>query len=110
MLHLTVLEALYIYDSEHMDLTGGDTHDLDLRLQILVIETLPKLEVLPKWLIGSANTLKQLFINNCLNFEGIAKVYANFEITSYIGDHWLKWVIISTRGDSSYENIKKTKD
>ncbi|KAG6692064.1 hypothetical protein I3842_10G094500 [Carya illinoinensis] len=73
--HLTVLESLYIVDCKEMDLTGGgrggDAQDLNLKLQILCIEKLPKLEVLPEWLLGSANTLKYLHIEGCGNLKAL---------------------------------------
>ncbi|KAG6692104.1 hypothetical protein I3842_10G096000 [Carya illinoinensis] len=60
--HLTALESLYI---------AHYAQDLDLRLQILGIKWLPKLEVLPEWLLGSANTLKNLDIEACENLKAL---------------------------------------
>ncbi|XP_041028147.1 putative disease resistance protein RGA4 isoform X2 [Juglans microcarpa x Juglans regia] len=70
--HLKALESLYICDCEEIDLTGGgegDAQDLNLRLQFLYIENLSKLEILPEWLLGSANTLKELRIMGCENLK-----------------------------------------
>ncbi|KAG2684875.1 hypothetical protein I3760_10G096100 [Carya illinoinensis] len=72
--HLTALESLYIAHCKEIDLTEGgegDAQDLDLRLQILGIKWLPKLEVLPEWLLGSANTLKHLDIEACENLKAL---------------------------------------
>ncbi|KAF5472403.1 hypothetical protein F2P56_009124 [Juglans regia] len=73
--HLKALESLCICDCEEIDLTGGggggDVQDLNLRLQILYIINLPKLEILPEWLLGSANTLKELHINGCENLNAL---------------------------------------
>ncbi|XP_035543119.1 putative disease resistance protein RGA3 [Juglans regia] len=72
--HLKALESLYICDCEEIDLTGGgggDAQDLNLRLQILYITNLPKLEILPEWLLGSANTLKHLHIEQCENLKAL---------------------------------------
>ena len=51
--HLTALETLMIADCKELSLTemeGEDNQDLKLSLQNLMIEGLPKLEVLPQWL------------------------------------------------------------
>ncbi|KAG6639396.1 hypothetical protein CIPAW_10G097000 [Carya illinoinensis] len=72
--HLTALESLYIAYCKEIDLTEGgegDAQDLDLRLQILGIKWLPKLEVLPERLLGSANTLKHLDIEACENLKAL---------------------------------------
>ncbi|KAG6639441.1 hypothetical protein CIPAW_10G100600 [Carya illinoinensis] len=71
--HLTSLESLYINYCNEMDLTGGgeDAQDFNLRLQILEIEGLPKVEVLPEWLLGSTNTLKELYIKWCGNLKAL---------------------------------------
>ncbi|KAF5472415.1 hypothetical protein F2P56_009135 [Juglans regia] len=69
--HLTTLESLYIVYCLEMDLTGGerDAQDLNLRLKSLHIKALPKLEILPEWLLRSANTLKHLRIKECENLK-----------------------------------------
>ncbi|KAF5472407.1 hypothetical protein F2P56_009127 [Juglans regia] len=72
--HLTALEILYISDCKEMDLKeggGGDALDLNLRLQILDIRRLPKLEVLPEWLLEFADTLRHLHINECENLKAL---------------------------------------
>ncbi|XP_042946162.1 uncharacterized protein LOC122279541 [Carya illinoinensis] len=71
--HLTALKSLVINYFQEMDLTGGgeDANDLNLRLQFLHIEELPKSEVLPEWLLGFANTLKRLTIIGCINLKAL---------------------------------------
>ena len=50
---------------------GEDNQDLKFSLQKLLIKGLPKLEVLPQWLQGSANTLQQLWIGQCENLKAL---------------------------------------
>ncbi|KAK4580609.1 hypothetical protein RGQ29_024305 [Quercus rubra] len=72
--HLTALETLTIMDCKELSLTemeGEDNQDLKLSLQKLKIGGLPKLEVLPQWLQGSANTLQQLWIGECENLKAL---------------------------------------
>ena len=70
--HLTALEILYIGDCEELSLTNKEENqDLKLSLRLLMIEKLPKLEVLPQWLQASANTLQHLEIGNCYNFTAL---------------------------------------
>ncbi|KAF3957618.1 hypothetical protein CMV_017387 [Castanea mollissima] len=72
--HLTALETLTIIDCEElslMEMEGEDNQDLQLSLQNLIIEGLPKLEVLPQWLQGSTNTLQRLYIEDCCNFTAL---------------------------------------
>ncbi|XP_050245841.1 putative disease resistance protein RGA1 [Quercus robur] len=72
--HLTALETLGIGDCIElslMEMEGEDNQDLKLSLQNLMIEGLPKLEVLPQWLQGSANTLQQLLIGECENLKAL---------------------------------------
>ncbi|KAL4607894.1 hypothetical protein ACB092_09G208500 [Castanea dentata] len=72
--HLTALETLAIMDCEELSLTemeGEDNQDLKLSLQKLLIKGLPKLEVLPQWLQGSANTLQLLWIEECENLKAL---------------------------------------
>ncbi|KAM4091893.1 hypothetical protein ACJW30_09G170900 [Castanea mollissima] len=72
--HLTALETLTIMDCEElslMEMEGEDNQDLKLSLQNLIIKGLPKLEVLPQWLQGSANTLQQLWIGECENLKAL---------------------------------------
>ena len=69
MQDLTALRELKIYNCEELSLTEEEENqDLKLSLQMLVINCLPKLEVLPQWLKGSANTLQHLEIDDCHNF------------------------------------------
>ncbi|KAG6692369.1 hypothetical protein I3842_10G111500 [Carya illinoinensis] len=88
ILHLTTLEILYNNECEEVDLKGGDTQDFNLRLQILHIEELPKLVVLPEWLLGSANALRHLLISDCENLKALPewlptlKSLQTLEITS----------------------------
>ncbi|KAM3691139.1 hypothetical protein ACJW31_09G172800 [Castanea mollissima] len=69
--HLTALETLIIRDCKElslMEVAGEeDNQDLKLSLQNLMFFRLPKLEVLPQWLQGSANTLQLLWIGGCEN-------------------------------------------
>ncbi|KAM3739025.1 hypothetical protein ACB098_09G174800 [Castanea mollissima] len=70
--HLTSLETLIIMDCKElslMEVEGEDNQDLKLSLQKLMIVGLPKLEVLPQWLQGSANTLQLLLIKECENLK-----------------------------------------
>uniref|UniRef100_A0A7N2M2K2 Uncharacterized protein n=1 Tax=Quercus lobata TaxID=97700 RepID=A0A7N2M2K2_QUELO len=70
--HLTTLETLYIGDCEELSLTDKEENqDLKLSLRLLMIEKLPKLEVLPQWLQASANTLQHLVIEDCCNFTAL---------------------------------------
>ncbi|GLT71787.1 hypothetical protein SLA2020_437820 [Shorea laevis] len=48
-----------------------DNRDLKLSLQKLKIEHLPKLQVLPQWLQGSASNLQFLSIEDCGNFMAL---------------------------------------
>nr|POE85033.1 hypothetical protein CFP56_40519 [Quercus suber] len=72
--HLTALGTLIIGDCEElslMEMEGEDNQDLKLSLQKLIITDLPKLEVLPQWLRGSANTLQLLLIVECENLNAL---------------------------------------
>ncbi|XP_065616174.1 disease resistance protein RGA2-like [Quercus suber] len=70
--HLTSLENLMIENCEELSLTDKEENqDLKLSLRLLVIENLPKLEVLPQWLQASANTLQHLKIEDCCNFTAL---------------------------------------
>nr|XP_023929467.1 putative disease resistance protein RGA3 [Quercus suber] len=73
--HLTALETLIIRDCKELSLMEGageeDNQDLKLSLQNLMFFRLPKLEVLPQWLQGSANTLQLLWIGGCENFTAL---------------------------------------
>ena len=74
--YLTALESLMIGDCTElslmeMEMEGEDNQDLKLSLQKLIIIGLPKLEVLPQWLQGSANTLQQLVIQECENLKDL---------------------------------------
>ncbi|XP_059463050.1 putative disease resistance protein RGA3 isoform X2 [Corylus avellana] len=71
--HLTALESLLINKCPKLSLMGGekDNQDLKLSLRTLVISDLPKLEILPQWLRGSANTLQFLRIEDCENFTAL---------------------------------------
>uniref|UniRef100_A0A7N2M0G3 Uncharacterized protein n=1 Tax=Quercus lobata TaxID=97700 RepID=A0A7N2M0G3_QUELO len=74
--HLTALETLMIRDCEELSLMereGEDNRDLKLSLQKLLIGRLPKLEVLPQWLQGSANTLQLLWIQECENLKALSE-------------------------------------
>nr|XP_023902096.1 putative disease resistance protein RGA1 [Quercus suber] len=72
--HLTALKTLIILECEElslMEMEGEDNQDLKLSLQNLIIMGLPKLEVLPQWLQGSANTLQLLRIVECENLKAL---------------------------------------
>ena len=70
--HLTALKNLMIRDCEELRLTDEEENqDLKLSLRLLMIEKLPKLEVLPQWLQASANTLQHLKIEDCCNFTAL---------------------------------------
>ncbi|KAM3691137.1 hypothetical protein ACJW31_09G172600 [Castanea mollissima] len=73
--HLTALETLIIRDCKElslMEVAGEeDNQDLKLSLQNLMFFRLPKLEVLPQWLQGSANTLQLLWIGGCENLTAL---------------------------------------
>ncbi|XP_023891714.2 disease resistance protein RGA2-like [Quercus suber] len=72
--HLTALETLAIINCKElslMEMEGEDNQDLKLSLQKLIIGGLPRLEVLPQWLQGSANTLQLLWIQECENLKAL---------------------------------------
>ncbi|XP_030926884.1 putative disease resistance protein RGA1 [Quercus lobata] len=73
--HLTALETLIIRDCKElslMEVAGEeDNQDLKLSLQNLMFFRLPKLEVLPQWLQGFANTLQLLWIGGCENLTAL---------------------------------------
>ncbi|KAM3691144.1 hypothetical protein ACJW31_09G173300 [Castanea mollissima] len=73
--HLTALETLIIRDCKElslMEVAGEEENqDLKLSLQNLMFFHLPKLEVLPQWLQGSANTLQLLWIGGCENLMAL---------------------------------------
>ena len=75
MKHLTALETLIIRDCKElslMEVAGEeDNQDLKLSLQNLMLFCLPKLEVFPQWLQGSANTLQLLWIGGCENLTAL---------------------------------------
>ena len=74
--HLTALKNLQIVDCEElnlMEMEGEDNQYLKLSLQNLIISSLPKLEVFPQQLQGSANTLRQLLIQECENLIALPK-------------------------------------
>ncbi|XP_030927745.1 putative disease resistance protein RGA1 [Quercus lobata] len=74
--HLTALENLTILDCKElslMEMEGEDNQDLNLSLQNLIIGGLPKLEVLPQWLQGSANTLQVILIGECENLKALSE-------------------------------------
>ena len=56
-----------------MEMEGEVNQDLKLSLQNLIISSLPKLEVFPQQLQGSANTLQQLLIQECENLIALPK-------------------------------------
>uniref|UniRef100_A0A2N9IH49 Uncharacterized protein n=1 Tax=Fagus sylvatica TaxID=28930 RepID=A0A2N9IH49_FAGSY len=67
--HLTALEVLWIQNCKELSFTEEEGNEnLKLSLRTLKIVKLPKLEVLPQWLQGSANTLQHLEIVNGHNF------------------------------------------
>lgn len=63
--YITTLEILLIQSCEQLYLTEGE-EDLDVKfsLQALSFVDLPQLEVLPRWIEGSTNTLKELKKND----------------------------------------------
>ena len=68
--HLTALETLIIRNCKVLCLTEGkDSQDLKLSLRKLVVKGVQKLEVLPQWLQGSADTLQFLQVEHCDNFK-----------------------------------------
>jgi hypothetical protein len=72
--HLTALETLVIKSCEVLSLPEGeDSWDLKLNLRKVVIEYLPRLEVLPQWFKGSANTLQYMRISKCPNLKALPK-------------------------------------
>ena len=78
--HPLALETLVIMNCKSLDLglgnRNGEKED-DIRgfgsLRILMLYELPKLEILPKWLIQglTSNTLLSLFINRCDNHKAL---------------------------------------
>jgi Leucine-rich repeat (LRR) protein len=70
--HLTAVETLIIENCRELSLAGGeDNWNLKLNLRKLKILGLPKLEVLPQWLKGSADTLQFLSIGDCQNLMAL---------------------------------------
>ena len=78
--HLPALETLVIMDCKSLDLGVGNKNgekEDDIRgfgsLRILILSELPKLEILPWWLIQgpTSNTLLGLFIESCDNFRAL---------------------------------------
>ncbi|KAK4580612.1 hypothetical protein RGQ29_024308 [Quercus rubra] len=75
--HLTALKNLQIMDCEElnlMEMEGEDNQDLKkgpTSLRKFIITRLSKLEVLPQWLQGSANTLQLLGIGHCENLKAL---------------------------------------
>ncbi|OWM67242.1 disease resistance protein RGA2-like [Punica granatum] len=66
------LENLWIGNCENLKLSdeeGNQTSNIRLKLRSLVLFRLPKLVSLPKWLEGSATTLRRLVIEDCPNFR-----------------------------------------
>ncbi|XP_059456678.1 putative disease resistance protein RGA4 [Corylus avellana] len=69
---LTTVETLIVENCKELSLTGGeDGRNLKLSLRKLKILDLPKLEVLPEWLKGSADTLQFLSIRDCPNLMAL---------------------------------------
>ncbi|KAB1222265.1 putative disease resistance protein RGA4 [Morella rubra] len=69
-----------IKSCEELYLSKGEEHpDVKFSLQGLVFSNLPQLEVLPRWLQGSANTLKELVIKDCQNFEVLPEWLPNLK-------------------------------
>ena len=72
MQDLTALREIQIRNCEKLSLTDKEENqNLKLSIRLLMIEKLPKLEVLPQWLQSSANTLQHLEIGNCYNFTAL---------------------------------------
>ncbi|XP_059462679.1 putative disease resistance protein RGA4 [Corylus avellana] len=70
--HLSALETLTIARCSLLSLLEEkDNRDIKLSLKKLEIFHLPKLEVLPQWLHGCANTLQYLCISHCDNFMAL---------------------------------------
>jgi len=64
------LQVLVIIKCNKLELSMGLSNEiLDLRLKLLVLEELPSLVTLPRWLQGSANSLQSLIIMDCMNLE-----------------------------------------
>jgi len=79
--HLTALEYLAIYHCPMLSLMGGEDHNQDLKLSLrsLFIANLPKLEFLPLWIQGYANTLQHLEIEDCKNFKALPEWLPTFK-------------------------------
>ena len=78
--HLTALEDLVIYECEKLSLMEiKDNQDLKLSLRNLLIINLPKLEVFPQWIQGSANSLQHLHIEDCVNFMAFPEPLSTFK-------------------------------
>jgi hypothetical protein len=70
--HLSALETLIIRHCSLLSLTREkDNRNIKLSLKKLEITNLPKLEVLPQWLEGSADTLQYLCISTCWNLTAL---------------------------------------
>jgi len=79
--HLTALEYLAIYHCPMLSLMGEEDHNQDLKLSLrsLFIGNLPKLEFLPLWIQGYANTLQHLEIEDCKNFKALPEWLPTFK-------------------------------
>ncbi|KAM1749159.1 hypothetical protein ACFX12_010065 [Malus domestica] len=78
MSYLAVLHTLIIANCEQLDLENGNYQLIPMRLQRLAIVSLPRMEALPEWLQGAANTLRVLYIWYCKNLDALPEWLTSF--------------------------------
>ncbi|KAJ7976789.1 Disease resistance protein [Quillaja saponaria] len=100
MKHLAgALPHLCIVNCEKLDLSGEKGKD-NSQLQTLYVEKLPQLVTLPKWLQGSANTLKTMEIVDCPNFVAVP-LASRFHIDPKALHFHMHEVVVSARQSGS---------
>lgn len=78
MSYLAALRTLVIYKCKRLELVNGNYQVIALRLKKLVIDGVPKMLALPKWLQGAAKTLQDCYIIHCDNLEALSGWLTSF--------------------------------
>ncbi|KAB2630431.1 disease resistance protein RGA3 [Pyrus ussuriensis x Pyrus communis] len=76
--YLAALHTLVIEDCEQLDLANGNYQQIPLRLRRFCIQGAPRMEALPEWLQGAANTLRVLCISDCENLDALPEWLTSF--------------------------------